>query len=173
MMLQYLCGSHTCYFVPFLRSLGTHISRVRSVRMDAWTDKQIKIMKAGGNKSCRDWLEAHGIPATTPSVRTKYDNEIAKLYTEVLKARVAGRREPKSLKEAKRLKRLHKPKEWWNYVKKSAWGKDKKYNTVSGEPQTSVVQRLKGVSSSSDFWLVAYVVSLVGWAALFAAWNYY
>ncbi|CAM9630977.1 unnamed protein product, partial [Heterosigma akashiwo] len=31
------------------RGLGVHLSFVRSVTMDSWTDKQIDMMRAGGN----------------------------------------------------------------------------------------------------------------------------
>eukprot|EP01130_Rhizamoeba_saxonica_P007998 TRINITY_DN3230_c0_g2_i1.p1 TRINITY_DN3230_c0_g2~~TRINITY_DN3230_c0_g2_i1.p1 ORF type:complete len:119 (+),score=23.91 TRINITY_DN3230_c0_g2_i1:197-553(+) len=35
------------------RSLGTHISFVRSVNLDNWTERQYMRMKQGGNKACR------------------------------------------------------------------------------------------------------------------------
>lgn len=41
------------------RSLGVHISFVRSLTMDKWDDKQLAFMQAGGNKACKDFLEKH------------------------------------------------------------------------------------------------------------------
>jgi len=44
------------------RSLGTHISFVRSVQMDSWTDSQIQRMKvSGGNKACQLFFIHHGM----------------------------------------------------------------------------------------------------------------
>lgn len=78
------------------RSLGVHISFVRSVAMDSWTEKQLALMKNGGNKKCNDYLKSKGIDPRTP-VKPKYENDIAQLYKEKLKARVEGRPEPTSL----------------------------------------------------------------------------
>lgn len=78
------------------RSLGVHISFVRSVAMDSWTEKQLSLMKNGGNKKCNDYLKSKGIDPRTP-VKAKYENDIAQLYKEKLKARVEGRPEPTSL----------------------------------------------------------------------------
>jgi hypothetical protein len=38
------------------RSLGVHISPVRSLTMDTWTDKMIHKMCQGGNKRFREYL---------------------------------------------------------------------------------------------------------------------
>jgi len=76
------------------RSLGVHISFVRSIAMDSWTSKQLALMKSGGNKKCNDYLSAKGgIQPNTP-VKPKYESDAAQLYKEVLKARVEGRPEP-------------------------------------------------------------------------------
>jgi ADP-ribosylation factor GTPase-activating protein 1 len=75
------------------RGLGTHISFVRSVTMDAWTEAQIKRMKKGGNQQCKDFLIKHGIDMTS-SVREKYSSPAAQLYQDVLKAKVEGKPEP-------------------------------------------------------------------------------
>ena len=64
--------------------------------MDSWTDKQMALMKGGGNQKCNDYLKKHGIDPRAP-IKQKYDNDVAQLYKEVLKARVEGRPEPKEL----------------------------------------------------------------------------
>jgi hypothetical protein len=92
------------------RSLGTHISFVRSVRMDSWTDKQIKRMKiSGGNNACRDFLEKHGIDTTvslinninnnktSTSISNKYRTPQGQLYQHILNARMDGQPEPTEL----------------------------------------------------------------------------
>jgi ADP-ribosylation factor GTPase-activating protein 1 len=73
--------------------LGVHISFVRSIAMDSWSDKQMALMKGGGNAACNNYLKERGIDARTP-IREKYDNDHAQLYKEVLKARIAGLPEP-------------------------------------------------------------------------------
>lgn len=78
------------------RSLGVHISFVRSIAMDSWTDKQLALMKTGGNDKCNNFLKSKGIDPKMP-VKPKYESDVAQLYKEVLKARVEGRPEPTSL----------------------------------------------------------------------------
>ncbi|XP_077991422.1 uncharacterized protein LOC144445665 isoform X2 [Glandiceps talaboti] len=45
------------------RNLGVHISRVKSVNLDTWTEEQITSMDNMGNKKARDIYEAH-LPPT-------------------------------------------------------------------------------------------------------------
>jgi hypothetical protein len=78
------------------RSLGVHISFVRSIAMDSWTEKQLALMTAGGNAKCNAYLKARGIDAKTP-IKQKYESDAAQLYKEILKARVEGRPEPTTL----------------------------------------------------------------------------
>ena len=82
------------------RGLGTHISFVRSVRMDSWTTQQMNLMKRGGNKRCNDFLQAHGIVKLSGDrevIRRKYDSPAAKLFKEVLRAESEGRPIPIAL----------------------------------------------------------------------------
>lgn len=78
------------------RGLGTHLSFVRSITMDSWSDKQLKSMKVGGNQACREFLAKHEVDDTR-SAKEKYDTPAAELYRQVLKARVEGRPEPTKL----------------------------------------------------------------------------
>lgn len=78
------------------RSLGVHITFVRSIAMDSWTPAQLKVMKAGGNDKMNSYLYAKGI-SKTASIKEKYDSDAAALYKEVIKARVDGRPEPTEL----------------------------------------------------------------------------
>jgi ADP-ribosylation factor GTPase-activating protein 1 len=98
---------HRQYTCPFAceRGLGTHITFVRSVTMDKWTERQIHLMKAGGNQQFNDFLRKHGVdvgafaasPASSVSIRSKYDSPPAELYKQVLVARIEGRPEPTEL----------------------------------------------------------------------------
>mmetsp|Transcript_18746 Transcript_18746/g.21103 ORF Transcript_18746/g.21103 Transcript_18746/m.21103 type:complete len:176 (+) Transcript_18746:122-649(+) len=86
------------------RSLGVHISFVRSIAMDSWTEKQLALMKNGGNKKCNDYLKLKGVDPRTP-VKAKYESNHAQLFKEILKARVEGRPEPTSLPPPKKKSR--------------------------------------------------------------------
>jgi len=83
------------------RSLGTHVSFVRSVKMDSWAEKQLASMRAGGgNDACRDFLrDKGGIDTIVQSIKEKYDSPAGHLYQQVIKARVEGRPEPTELPE--------------------------------------------------------------------------
>lgn len=94
------------------RGLGVHISFVRSVHMDSWTDKQIQLMKQGGNQRCNEFLQSHGIDHAKNNmaedcddktrqtiIREKYDSAAADLYRDVLKAEFEGRPVPTELPE--------------------------------------------------------------------------
>lgn len=82
------------------RSLGVHITFVRSIAMDSWTPQQLALMKAGGNGKCKDYLTSHGVPPAA-AIKEKYEHPAAQLYKEVLKARVEGRPEPTQLPKPK------------------------------------------------------------------------
>lgn len=56
------------------RGLGVHISYVRSVSMDAWKDREVAAMRAGGNKRLQDFFAAHGIRGT---ITEKYNTPAA------------------------------------------------------------------------------------------------
>uniref|UniRef100_A0A7N0U604 Arf-GAP domain-containing protein n=1 Tax=Kalanchoe fedtschenkoi TaxID=63787 RepID=A0A7N0U604_KALFE len=47
------------------RGLGVHISFVRSVTLDSWSEIQIKKMEAGGNDKLNSFLSQYGIPKET------------------------------------------------------------------------------------------------------------
>lgn len=79
-----------------IRSLGVHISFVRSIAMDSWTDTQLALMKTGGNAKCASYLKEHGVDLNAP-IKQKYEHPAAQLYKEVLKARAEGRPEPTKL----------------------------------------------------------------------------
>lgn len=71
------------------RSLGVHISFVRSIAMDSWTPAQLQIMKLGGNQKCQSYLSSHGVLPSTP-IKQKYESDVAQLYKHRLKARSEG-----------------------------------------------------------------------------------
>lgn len=82
------------------RGLGVHISFVRSLAMDSWTDKQLTLMRTGGNDACNAYLSSNGILKNTP-IKQKYDNQTASLYREIIKAKAEGREPPTALSPPK------------------------------------------------------------------------
>ncbi|KAF4637210.1 hypothetical protein G7Y89_g873 [Cudoniella acicularis] len=64
------------------RGMGTHISRVKSVDLDAWTDEQLQSVLQWGNSRANKYWEAKLAPGHVPSeakienfIRTKYESK--------------------------------------------------------------------------------------------------
>lgn len=64
------------------RGMGTHISRVKSVDLDSWTDEQLQNMLRWGNARANKYWEAKLAPGHVPSeakienfIRTKYESK--------------------------------------------------------------------------------------------------
>ncbi|KAI9845544.1 MAG: hypothetical protein M1838_001693 [Thelocarpon superellum] len=64
------------------RGMGTHVSRVKSVDLDAWTDEQLQRVLQWGNARANKYWEAKLAPGHVPSeakienfIRTKYDSK--------------------------------------------------------------------------------------------------
>eukprot|EP00271_Cylindrocystis_brebissonii_P014173 TRINITY_DN35431_c0_g1_i1.p1 TRINITY_DN35431_c0_g1~~TRINITY_DN35431_c0_g1_i1.p1 ORF type:complete len:550 (+),score=83.13 TRINITY_DN35431_c0_g1_i1:292-1941(+) len=72
------------------RGLGVHISFVRSVSMDSWSEIQLKKMEAGGNSTLNDFLSQYGIPKDTDIV-VKYNSKGAEVYRQKIQAIAEGR----------------------------------------------------------------------------------
>lgn len=79
------------------RGLGTHISRVRSIKMDSWSADQVNRMKKGGNENCQAFLKRYNLDFDKLTIRQRYDSPPAELYRSVLDARMAGKPEPTEL----------------------------------------------------------------------------
>ena len=47
------------------RSIGVHLSFVRSCTMDGWNPKQRALMERGGNSRLLDFLREHGVPESS------------------------------------------------------------------------------------------------------------
>lgn len=82
------------------RGLGVHISFVRSVTMDSWSEIQLKKMEAGGNDKLNAFLSLYGIPKETDIV-PKYNSNAASVYRDKISAIAEGRswRDPPVVKE--------------------------------------------------------------------------
>ncbi|XP_022872750.1 probable ADP-ribosylation factor GTPase-activating protein AGD6 [Olea europaea var. sylvestris] len=72
------------------RGLGVHISFVRSVTMDTWSEIQLKKMELGGNDKLNQFLAQYGIPKETEIV-TKYNTNAASVYRDRIQALAKGK----------------------------------------------------------------------------------
>ncbi|KAF9918639.1 Zn finger-containing GTPase- Activating Protein for ARF [Lobosporangium transversale] len=73
------------------RSLGVHISFVRSISMDKWSDDQLKKMELGGNIKAKDFFESSPDYFPGMSIKEKYSSVFAAQYKEKLAALCEGR----------------------------------------------------------------------------------
>ena len=83
------------------RSLGVHVSFVRSATMDSWSVDQLNSMRAGGNVEMNAFMERYGTDARTPT-RAKYESDAARAWRERVKCVANGGawKRPKWLKSS-------------------------------------------------------------------------
>ncbi|KAG2680269.1 hypothetical protein I3760_11G091300 [Carya illinoinensis] len=70
------------------RSLGVHISFVRSTNLDSWTTEQLKMMTFGGNNRAQVFFKQHGW-TDGGKIEAKYTSRAADLYRQLLSKEVA------------------------------------------------------------------------------------
>jgi len=62
------------------RSLGVHLSFVRSITMDKWKDIELEKMKVGGNRKAREFLTSQPDYVDTAPILQRYNSKAAALY---------------------------------------------------------------------------------------------
>ncbi|KAK7386660.1 hypothetical protein VNO78_26994 [Psophocarpus tetragonolobus] len=70
------------------RSLGVHISFVRSTNLDSWSPEQLKMMSFGGNNRAQVFFKQHGW-TDGGKIEAKYTSRAADLYRQILSKEVA------------------------------------------------------------------------------------
>ncbi|CAI0418593.1 unnamed protein product [Linum tenue] len=70
------------------RSLGVHLSFVRSTTLDSWTPEQLRMMTFGGNNRAQVFFKQHGW-TDGGKIEGKYTSRAADLYRQVLSKEVA------------------------------------------------------------------------------------
>lgn len=67
------------------RSLGVHLSFVRSTTLDSWTEEQLQTMAVGGNQRARTFFKQHGWDEVgSDKIEAKYSSRAAQLYKKQL-----------------------------------------------------------------------------------------
>ena len=110
------------------RSLGVHVSFVRSATMDTWTQAEARMMEKGGNNRQRKFFDKYGLHEQTPH-REKYNHAVAEAYRGKLKADADG-------------KEWKKPK----WMKKNSGGGGDARTAVSAPSAPSASKPKKGLS---------------------------
>ncbi|TYI52325.1 hypothetical protein E1A91_D12G239500v1 [Gossypium mustelinum] len=70
------------------RSLGVHVSFVRSTNLDSWSPEQLKMMIYGGNNRAQVFFKQHGW-TDGGKIEAKYTSRAAELYRQLLAKEVA------------------------------------------------------------------------------------
>ncbi|XP_077235080.1 putative ADP-ribosylation factor GTPase-activating protein AGD8 isoform X3 [Tasmannia lanceolata] len=70
------------------RSLGVHVSFVRSTNLDSWSPEQLKMMSFGGNNRAQVFFKQHGW-SDGGKIEEKYTSRAAELYRQLLSKEVA------------------------------------------------------------------------------------
>lgn len=70
------------------RSLGVHISFVRSTNLDSWSTEQLKMMSYGGNNRAQVFFKQHGW-SDDGKIEAKYTSRAAELYKQTLSKEIA------------------------------------------------------------------------------------
>ena len=60
------------------RSMGVHTSFVRSISMDTWNEKQLKMMALGGNKKLKEHFSKYDL--SDEAVQQRYNSRAAQFY---------------------------------------------------------------------------------------------
>ncbi|MCO5610723.1 hypothetical protein L7F22_064964 [Adiantum nelumboides] len=100
------------------RGLGVHISFVRSVSLDKWTDIQLKKMECGCNAACNDFLWWHSAISKYTDIAEKHNSEAARIYRDRI-CSLAGGGNHKSL-----------PNDWGHHPEKNMDLHDSKLDAV-------------------------------------------
>ncbi|XP_022832260.1 ADP-ribosylation factor GTPase-activating protein 1 isoform X2 [Spodoptera litura] len=73
------------------RSLGVHLSFVRSVTMDKWKDLELEKMMVGGNGKARDFFESSSDYKPGMTIPQKYNTKAAAMYRQKISFLAEGK----------------------------------------------------------------------------------
>ena len=61
------------------RGLGVHVSMVRSITLDMWTEKQLKLIEEGGNAKLKAFFQTYELNDVY-DIKIKYNTKAADFY---------------------------------------------------------------------------------------------
>lgn len=70
------------------RGLGVHVSFVRSINLDTWQERQLKLMQLGGNLALKEFFSSYEL--NDKEISIKYKTKAAEYYRQMLKVRSEG-----------------------------------------------------------------------------------
>lgn len=73
------------------RSLGVHLSFVRSLTLDKWKDIELEKMKCGGNRNAKQFFESQPDYKSNMSLQQKYNSKAAALYRDKIATEASGK----------------------------------------------------------------------------------
>eukprot|EP00761_Pharyngomonas_kirbyi_P012091 gb/GECH01012118.1/.p1 GENE.gb/GECH01012118.1/~~gb/GECH01012118.1/.p1 ORF type:complete len:387 (+),score=91.93 gb/GECH01012118.1/:1-1161(+) len=131
------------------RSIGVHLSFVRSVDFDQWKPHEIQLMKNAGNDKAKKFFQSHGI-AKLP-IDKKYKTTAAIKWREKLKTGT-DKTKPKATTVSEEQPQQPEPVDEWKIMEEEARKDGEKKNQAANVRQSSVVVRStrSGVSSPSS-----------------------
>eukprot|EP00045_Choanoeca_perplexa_P004308 m.37435 g.37435 ORF g.37435 m.37435 type:complete len:359 (+) comp12500_c0_seq2:170-1246(+) len=72
------------------RSLGVHLSFVRSLSMDKWKSDELERMRVGGNSNLQKWFDSQPDVKPGMSMQDKYNTKAAALYRDKIATEARG-----------------------------------------------------------------------------------
>lgn len=73
------------------RSLGVHLSFVRSISLDKWKDIELEKMKVGGNRAAKEFFASQPDYKSSMNIQQKYNTRAAALYRDKISTEAAGK----------------------------------------------------------------------------------
>lgn len=73
------------------RSLGVHLSFVRSITLDKWKDIELEKMKVGGNRAAKTFFDSQPSYKANMSIQQKYNSRAAALYRDKISTEAHGK----------------------------------------------------------------------------------
>ena len=62
------------------RLLGLHLSQIKSITMDKWTEKEIEKIQQGGNKNFKDFIESHSAYNPQWTFEERYQSQVRDVH---------------------------------------------------------------------------------------------
>jgi len=132
------------------RGLGVHISFVRSMTMDSWSEKQVTMMRLGGNAQLNDFLKGYGV-ASDASISVKYGSAAAQLYKDRLVAKVENKPLPTELpKQKNRVSTVYDSASGSSTTSAGGFGSShSSVEPLSGESESAYVARQRALQEEA------------------------